>query len=248
MLADELLGYGLKAADGQKVADVRIGLGYTAVRLEDGGCGLAYTLHEKEYESCCVVPEAGRLAGRSAAELIPWMKSLDVTACAVGLATLNALIPPPAEAVESDILDLIFVGPEDTVGMIGYFGPLVEPLKKRARAFHVFERKPDPKWEILPESDAQNLLPQCSIVILSATTILNHTVDGLLQLSKNAREIALLGPSTPWVPDVVKLYGVKVLSGVQVTEPEKVLQIVSEGGGTRQFLRAGRKLSLRCTD
>jgi len=248
MLADEIVDFGLKAADKQKAVDVRIGLGYTAVRLEDGSCGLAYTLHEKEYESCCVVPEAGRVAGRSAAELIPWMKSLDVTACAVGLAALNALIRPPAEAVESDILDLISVGPEDTVGMIGYFGPLVEPLKKRARAFHVFERKQDPKWEILPESAAQDLLPQCSIVILSATTLLNHTIDGLLQLSKNAREIAILGPSTPWVPDVFRPHGVKVLSGVQVTEPEKVLQIVSEGGGTRQFLRAGRKLSLRCAD
>lgn len=248
MLADEILDYGLKAADGQKAVDVRIGLGYTAVRLEDGRCGLAYTLHEKEYESCCVVPEAGRVAGRSAAELISWMKSLDVTACAVGLATLNALIPPPPEAVESDILNLVSAGPEDTVGMVGYFGPLVEPLKKRARAFHVFERKPDPKWGILPESAAQDLLPQCSIVILSATTLLNHTVDGLLQLSKNAREIALLGPSTPWVPDVVKLHGVKVLSGFQVTDADKVLQIVSEGGGTRQFQRAGRKLSLRCAD
>ncbi len=245
MLANELVEYGLETADRQRTADVRIGLGYTAVQLDDGSCGLAFTLHEQEYESCCVVPEAGNLAGRSAAELIPWIKSADVTACAVGLATLNALIHPPAEAVESDILDLISVSPDDTVGMIGYFGPLVEPLKKRTREFHVFERKPDPEYGILPESAMHDLLPQCRIVIMSATTILNHTIDGLLELSKNAREVAILGPSTPFAPDVFKRYGVTLLSGVQITEPKKVLQIVSEGGGTRQFLRAGRKLSLR---
>ena len=213
--------------------------------LEDGRCGLAYTLHEKEYESCCVMPDAGRLAGRKASELIPWMKSPDVTACAVGLATLNAIINPPAAAVESDILDLLPVGPEDTVGMIGYFGPLVEPIKKRARALHIFERRPDPEYGILPESATQDLLPKCQVVIMSATTLLNHTIDGLLDLSKTAREIAILGPSTPFLPEIFSRHGVTMLSGLQVVDPTQVLQIVSEGGGTRQFGRAVRKLSLR---
>ena len=140
-VANELVAHGLETAGTVTVADIRIGLGYTAARLEDGRCGLAYTLHEKEYESCCVIPDAGNLAGRKAADLIPWMESPDVTACAVGLATLNALIPTPAEAVESDILDLLPVAPEDAVGMIGYFGPLVAPIKKRARALHIFELK-----------------------------------------------------------------------------------------------------------
>jgi uncharacterized protein (DUF4213/DUF364 family) len=244
MLNDELVEYGLKAAAEHTTAAIRIGLGYTAVQLDNGNCGLAYTLHEKEYESCCVMPEAGKLAGRKASEFMLWMKSPDVTACAVGLATLNAFLATPA-AVESDILDLLPVHPEDTVGMIGYFGPLVEPIKKRAHALHIFERKPDLQYGILPEAATQDLLPQCHVVVMSATTLLNHTIDGLLDLSKNAREIAVLGPSTPFIPEIFGRYGVTLLSGLKVTNPEQVLQIVSEGGGTRQFLRATRKLSLR---
>ncbi len=246
MLANEIVEHGLKQANQHTAADIRIGLGYTAVRLEDGSCGLAYTLHEKEYESCCVMPDAGRLAGRKASELIPWMQSPDVTACAVGLAALNAIINPPAAAVESDILDLLPVDPRDTVGMIGYFGPLVEPIKKRARALHIFERRAEPEYEILPESATLDLLPKCQVVILSATTLLNHTIDGLLDLSKTAREIVILGPSTPFLPEIFKRHGVTMLSGLQVTDPLQILQIVSEGGGTRQFGRAVRKLSLRC--
>jgi uncharacterized protein (DUF4213/DUF364 family) len=245
MLASEIVNHGLKLAHQHTAADIRIGLGYTAVRLENGSCGLAYTLHEKEYESCCVMPDAGKLAGREASELIPWMKSPDVTACAVGLATLNAIITPPATAVESDILDLLPVGPDDTVGMIGYFGPLVEPIKKKARALHIFERKPDPEFGILPEAATQDLLPQCQVVIMSATTLLNHSVDGLLDLSKKAREIAILGPSTPFLPEIFHRYGVTMLSGLQVADPMQILQTISEGGGTRQFGRAVRKLSLR---
>ncbi len=245
MLVDEIVDHGLKSANQHMASDIRIGLGYTAVRLEDGSCGLAYTLHEKEYQSCCVMPDAGKLAGRKAAELIPWMQSPDATACAVGLATLNAIINPPAAALESDILDLLLVGPEDAVGMIGYFGPLVEPIKKRARALHIFERRAEPEYEILPESATQELLPKCQVVILSATTLLNHTIDGLLHLSKTAREIAILGPSTPFLPDIFSRHGVTMLSGLQVADPMQVLKIVSEGGGTRQFGRAVRKLSLR---
>jgi uncharacterized protein len=245
MLVDEIVEHGLKVANDHTATDIRIGLGYTAVRLEYGSCGLAYTLHEREYESCCVMPDAGRLAGRKAAELIPWMKSPDVTACAVGLATLNAIIHPPAAAVESDILDLLPVGSEDTVGMIGYFGPLAEPIKKRVRALHIFERRAQPEYEILPESATLDLLPKCQVVILSATTLLNHTIDGLLELSKTAREIAILGPSTPFLPEIFHRRGVTMLSGLQVADPLQILQIVSEGGGTRQFGRAVRKLSLR---
>lgn len=245
MLVDEIVDYGLKTADRQTATDIRIGLGYTAVLLQDGCCGLAYTLHEKEYESCGVMPDAGKLAGLKASELIPWMKSPDVTACAVGLATLNALINPPAAAVESDILDLLPVSPEDTVGMIGYFGPLVDSIKKRARALHIFERQPDPEYGILPESASQDLLPKCQVVILSATTLLNHTIDTLLDLSKTAREIAVLGPSTPFLPEIFSRHGVTMLSGIQVVDSTQVLRIVSEGGGTRQFGRAARKLSLR---
>ena len=244
MLADEIAEHGLKLARQRTASDIRIGLGYTAVRLDDGSCGLAYALHEKEYESCCVITEAGRLAGRKASELIPWIKSTDVTACAVGLATLNAVVAPPATAVESDILDLLPAGPDDTVGMIGYFGPLVEPLKKRTRAVHIFERRPDPDYGILPESAAQDLLPQCQVAILSATTLLNHTIDNLLLLSQAAREIAILGPSTPFLPEIFRRHGVTILSGIQVVDSQQILQIVSEAGGTRLFGRAVRKLSL----
>jgi uncharacterized protein len=245
MLVDELVEYGLETADRHTAADIRIGLGYTAVQLDNGSCGLAYTLHEKEYESCSVMPEAGNLAGRKASELIPLMKSQDVISCAVGLATLNAILSTPAAAVESDILDLLPVDSMDVAGMVGYFGPLVEPIKNRAHALHIFERKPEPEYDILPESAAHELLPKCHVVVMSATTILNHTIDGLLALSKNAREIAVLGPSTPFIPEIFGRHGVTLLSGLKVMNPLQVLRIVSEGGGTRQFLRATRKLSLR---
>jgi uncharacterized protein (DUF4213/DUF364 family) len=244
MLADEIYKQVLTIAAEHYATDIRVGLGYTAVALEDGRCGLAYTLHEKEYQSCTVIAEAGTLAGRRASELISWIKQSDVTACAVGLATANALIDIPHGAAKSDILDLLPVGSEDTVGMIGYFGPLVGPIRKRGRILHIFERKPIPDLGILPDSAAVDLLPQCQVVVLSATTILNQTIDGLLDCCKEAREIAILGPSTPFLLDPFRRRGVTILSGVQVIDGPRVLRVVSEAGGTRNFGTAIGKLTL----
>jgi uncharacterized protein (DUF4213/DUF364 family) len=245
MLTDEIVDQMLPFADGHTAADIRIGLGYTGVLLADGSCGLAYTLHESEYESCCVIPEAGNLTARKVSELVSWMKLSDTTACAVGLATVNAILASTVKATESDILGLLPVHSDDSVGMIGFFGPLVNPLRERAKVLHIFERRPDPESGILPESAAEEILPKCQVAVISATAILNHTIDGLLDLCKKAREIAILGPSTPFLPELFGRRGVTMLSGLQIADPNSTLRIVSEGGGTRQFGRAVRKLTLR---
>ena len=163
----------------------------------------------------------------------------------IGLATANALIQIPFGAAESDILDLLQVRREDAVGMIGYFGPLVDSVRSRARVLHIFERKAIPDLGVLPDSDAACLLPECQIVVISATTLLNHTIDGLLDRCRVAREIAILGPSTPFLSEPFGKRGVTILSGIHVVDGPMVLRIVSEAGGTRSFGRAIKKLSLR---
>jgi uncharacterized protein len=141
--------------------------------------------------------EAGRLAGRRASELAEWARSSSPLACAVALATLNALTDAPPEAIEADQLTELRITSRDVIGMVGYFGPLVEPLHSRAKALHIFERRSGVATDVLPEAAAAQMLPQCDVVILSATTLINRTLDNLLCLSRNAHEVAILGPSTP---------------------------------------------------
>jgi uncharacterized protein (DUF4213/DUF364 family) len=245
MLIDEVCHSLLPSAAACAIEDLRIGLGYTAVRLDDGNCGLAYTFRDDIPPQCSVVKSAGTLASRQASELAAWATSSDPLAASIGMATLNALIPSPPGAVETDLLALLTCEPHDEIGMVGHFGPLVEPLKKRCRALHILERRPEAAPGLLPQSAAGDILPKCRIVILSATTLINRTLDDLLPLCRNAREIAILGPSTPMLPHIFAPRGVTCLSGVRVTDAGQALRIVSEGGGTRQFGAAVRKLSLR---
>jgi uncharacterized protein (DUF4213/DUF364 family) len=244
MIIDQVFERVASKTAGRSVNDLRIGLGYVAVTLDNGSCGLAYTFRDEAGEGCCVLRQAGTLTSQDAMNIAPMAKSLDTISAAVGLATLNALIQPPPDTVEADAADLLQTGSEDVVGMVGYFAPWVARLRGRTQTLHIFERRSD-KEEVLPDWAAPVLLPECTVVILSATTLLNRTLDILLDRCEHAREVAPVGPSTPFLPEVFARRKVTLLSGVQVIGAGRVLRVVSEGGGTRQFGSAVRKLALR---
>jgi uncharacterized protein (DUF4213/DUF364 family) len=219
-------------------------LNYTAAMLDDGGCGVAYNFRG-ETPAGCTFEEAGGLSGRSAASLLAWSRRLDAVAASVGIAVMNALIQPPATAAGSDVRDAIRVQPGETVGMVGRFGPLLGTLKASGATLHIFERCPMDDAEVHPDWAAPIVLPQCDVVIVSATTVVNRTADALLDAARNAREVVLLGPTSPMVPTVFEGRGVSLLSGVHVTDPEGLMRVVGEGGGMKQFSGCVRKLSVR---
>ena len=140
---------------------------------------------------------------------------------------------------------MFFSTPEDHVGMVGHFEPLVEAIQKRARSLTVFERVDQPSGLLRPQQEAEATLPRCQIALITATSIINHTVDNLLEAAQGCREVVLLGPSTPLMAGVFSGHKVTMLSGVVVKETEAVLRVVSEGGGTRQFAPYVRKVTLR---
>jgi uncharacterized protein (DUF4213/DUF364 family) len=223
------------------IREVRIGLGYTAVQIDNGACGLAYTLHDQSKGGCCHLNAAGTLRGRSASDLVQWACSADPIAAAVGLATLNALTEVPAGMRNSDMLERLEVRCTDTVGMVGYFGPFADALRPKVHALHIFERRPDSPQGVLPELAAPGILPSCEVVILSATTLLNNTLEPLLDCCGAARAVAIVGPTAPFCPEIFRLRGVTLLSGVRVVDAERVLEIISQGGGTRQLGKAVEK-------
>ena len=245
MIVDELLGWVGEQARNRTVSDVRVGLGYTAVRLDNGACGLAYTFREEAGAGCSAVQRAGTLTGRPASEVVRLASALDAVTAAVGVAALNALVEPPPAAEEVDIRDAIQVRPDDMVGMVGYFGPLVGMLRASNVILHIFERRPRDEPEMRPDWAAPLVLPECDVAIISATTLINRTIDGLLECVSRAREVILVGPSAPLLPEVFRRQGITLLSGVQVVDGEHILRVVSEGGGTHQFGRGVRKLCVR---
>jgi len=231
----------------KSVAELRVGLCYTAVLLNDGNAGLAYTFYsDKKVHPCCNTIESGSIKGRKAQEIINYSLSDNLIEAAVGLATINALVNQKGKkAIEGDILTVIKTYKTDTVGMVGFFGPLVDPLKESVKKIYIFEEKSIPNCpEVCPAEKITEILPLCDVVILSATAIINKTIDHLLLQAEGVRDIIIVGASTPLLPDIFRKRGVTLLSGIQVVDSARVLQIVSEGGGMRAFKQSIRKVNL----
>ncbi len=228
------------------VKDIRIGLCYTAVLLDDGQLGLAYTFHSHNVSPCLKPFESGKIKGKNAMEVARYASSDNLLESSVGLAAINAIVNKQIEnTIEGDILDVITLKSSDTVGMVGFFGPLIEPLKKSAKKIYIFEKKDITNFpDLYPAEKAFEMLPGCDVIIISATTLINKTIDSLISTSKDARETIILGATTPFLPNIFSTRGVTMLSGIEVTDKNRMLQIVSEGGGMRDFKGSIKKISL----
>jgi uncharacterized protein (DUF4213/DUF364 family) len=231
-LSKSLINYGESICVRQKVADIRLGLGYSCVELSDGKIGLAWTPDKRQSGSCTHLRNAGNLVGAPAIELLKWLESEILLERAVGLAVFNAL----NSTVERDknfkeaISQLKIKGDEHVV-MVGYFAPLVPAIKKTGCKFEVVELDQN-KPEVLTPEKGFAALEKCDIAIITATSIINNTVDGLLESLKRNREAVILGPSTPMSPEAFADTRVTQLSGSYVKDPQAVKSIISQGGGT----------------
>jgi len=211
-----------EAAGGRRIEEVIIGLGFTMVRLRDGAAGLAYTLREDLEGGCEAFGGAGSLAGRELREVLPWIERDSITASCVGLAAANAVLLPPSECLDRDLLRILDLRPGERVTMVGRFKPMQPAMEDRGVRLQVIER-----------GDPPRALEGCDVAMITATTIINRTLQGLLGAITGAREVVILGPSTPYAPAAFHGTPVTLLAGSVIRNLDHVRQAVAEGGGTR---------------
>lgn len=235
-----------------EIIDVRIGLAYTGVLLSEGYGGVACTpLYE--FSCCPTMDFTETLKGNTAGRMLELALSKNPLEAAVGIATINALSnmllhlePDKFSSSDTDVLDLI--RPEDRVAMVGYFGPLIPKILEITDKLTVLEKRDieDTKTRVLPSEKAGEILPVSDVIILSASTLANRTFDGLLALRGTAREVILLGPSTPLYPKPFFERGITTLMGTQIFDPLTMLTVVSEAGGTKKLQACcGKKVAFQ---
>jgi uncharacterized protein (DUF4213/DUF364 family) len=193
-------------------------------------CGLASTFHEP-HSSHRPVKNAGNLTGLPALELAQYARSDSVLEASIGMAAINSLIDiNEAMCVRENAFDVLArKGKNRNVAIVGHF-PWVPKLRKIARTLWVIEQRP--QEGDLPAEAAEELLPQADVVGLTGTSFINHTAERLLGLSKNSF-IVILGPTTPLSP-ILFDYGVDILAGTKVIEPDKTIRSISQGAMFRQ--------------
>ncbi|MBN2284652.1 MAG: DUF364 domain-containing protein [Deltaproteobacteria bacterium] len=218
-------------AENTTIQDVRIGLGYAGVRIAEGRLGLAAILRNELRRGCSLLDRAGTLAGSGAVELLRLVvDGRNPLEKALGLATANAL-SGPVEEPESDALEEMNLSPDDRVAMVGFFGPLLGRIRKRGASLDIIEKDPS-MGPSSPVQERRKILGDCTIAIITATSILNDSIEEILNELNSPRHAVILGPSTPLCPEAFLGTPVTYLGGSVPRDPEKVLTIISEGGGT----------------
>ena len=167
-----------------------------------------------------------RLSGMTAVQLAQLARSENLLEASVGVAAINSLLDPPEDiTMTGNAFDLILAhGENRNVTVVGHF-PFVERLHSKVRNLWVLEL--EPTGDDLPAEKASEAIPQSDVVVITGTSLINHTLDGLLELARG-RYTILIGPSTPLSP-VFFDHGVDAICGVIVGNPEAALACISEG-------------------
>ncbi len=217
------------------IEEVRRGVHSTAVVSRF--CGLSSTMfrdarHEEEGDE-----SMKPYAEMTACELAQYALSDDISKASLGLAAINSLIEIKTEqCTDIDGLKLVReIGEGKNISVIGHF-PFLEELGKVTRNLWIIEKHPLPGD--LPEESSRKYLPQSDIVVISATTLINHTLPGLLALCRQGSVKMLLGPTTP-MSMVLFDHGIDVLSGSMVIDKDVVLKHVSEGSDFMRLKKTG---------
>jgi len=226
-LFSRLMKLAQAAAAEIRVERVRFGSHTTAVVLSDGRLGLAMHFDRSPAGEGRDHAEA-LMAGRPARDLVSMLGSTVALESSVAVACINALEPGgPVRSGQAGraghFLEVMDLRPDDTMGMIGNFIPLLERLRPRVRDLLVFEQIEEEADGILPACREPELLPTCSVVVISGTTLVNHTLDGLLGLCAGAREVVIAGPSTIMFAEAYRGTPVTWIAGARVHSPEEVL-------------------------
>ena len=241
-LIDDLLA----ALPDGSVRDVQVGAFWTAVVVEIDGqakCGLASTMSGDDnhhHGGGPAVRDAGHLMERSARELAALAFSQSPMEAAIGIATINALLPALEERwVDLNAEEVIAQhGAGRPVALVGHF-PFIPRLRDRVGSLSVLELQP--RGEDLPADAASDVIPQADVLAITGTTLINHTFEGLMALRHPDALVLVLGPSTPLSPLLFD-HGVHLLSGSVVEDVDSVLRVVSQGANFRQVRRQGVRL------
>ena len=167
-----------------------------------------------------IAPMYPTLEGLSLAEGAQCVKSWNLEEASLGLAAANAFYNTPEriEAFGAGVsMDVFYTDGINlrgkTVALVGHMhGP--KGLREQAKAVYILERAPQPGD--YPDSACDWILPQCDLVIITGSALINKTLPHLLELSQNALTI-LTGPSVPLCPELFD-FGLDRIAGMAVTD------------------------------
>jgi len=237
---------------GFRVIDAGVGIRYSYVLVEDLSTskhfiGLSYTpLEEISHPSI----EVSSFEELSIDGLCGLITSANFISRALAMSAINALTSALTEIPRGsrglDILDLMTLGGDDTVAVVGYVEPLLDRIRGLVRKVYVFERNWLRRRNALPDTLLHRLLPEATAVIISGSALLNDTIDSIIESVRPEARIALVGATGSVKPEPLFKAGIQYVGGFRANPGEEgiIAELIRLGAGTREVYRHGFKYVL----
>ncbi len=255
MIMDNVLKAARPYLKNMIVKDAVLGLSLIGIELDNGDVGLSYMLRDRLPSGCSSFGFAQDIIGKNAYEVARLaVTGEDDAQRGLGMAVLNAgsrQLDLPDDDKSTPCFGLE-IHPEDMVGMIGFIEPVARQFAQAAKKVIIFDKGitlsgGEATMKIHPMEDQEKLLPECDVVIISGTTMINQTLEELLDWCQNAREIVLVGSSTPMYPEAFKDTGVTVLAGSwwDIRQKTSLFKKISLSGGISHVSSAMMKKAVK---
>jgi uncharacterized protein (DUF4213/DUF364 family) len=227
-LIDDLIA--AAALNSENAKDVRVGVSWTGVWAKY--CGLAKTYGVPVIHGN-YTHHMGYLTEKTSLELAEYSKSWNLIEASIGVAALNSMIKAD-KTIDANAQEMIIQKARGKrVAMSGSF-PFTAELRKVASELWIMEldqSQLNPAEGIITETASEYIIPQCDMVIITGSTLINKSMERLLSLARMAKAYTVvLGPSTP-MSEVLFDYGADLIAGAEVVQPEPVLKKLSQSGG-----------------
>jgi hypothetical protein len=238
-ILDDLLS-GLQGNDFQ-VRSVHTCVFWTAVITKH--CGLSSTFRDEGIPHDRGVRDVGNLTQKTALELAEYAKSKSLLEASIGMATINSLIDiDESKCIEKNAFEIILEkGEGKNVAIVGHF-PWIPKLRAKVKNLWVLEQRL--REGDLPAREADRILPECDVVGITGTSFINHTLEGLLNLCKEAY-VLLVGPTSPLSP-ILFDHGIDAICGSKVIDVEKVIRSISEGATFKEITEVKLLTMAKC--
>lgn len=240
------------------------GLFYTGVKLSAGHGGLCFTpVKEMPEAVCCpssarAMPYAGRLTGRSVRTYIDDIFDQNPLKKAMGISVLNAVSsyvmerkPGRWKYETGGAFDALNITEKTRAVVVGALVPAMRRLRKEGADWTVLELdtrtlKGDELDHYLPPERADEVVPDADTLIITGVTILNDTLEGILAMANKDAEVLVTGPTVSMLPDVLFEHGVTMTGGIIVTDADRTLDLIAEGGsGYHIFGKSAERIIIR---
>lgn len=246
-----------KQIDELKVERVVFGLFFTGVKLSNGMGGLSYTpIKSLGNAVCCpssaaAMPNAGRMQGESVKYFIDNMFQRDSPLKkTLGIAIINALATTCWKQGKqdrsfilednTDPIEKVNIEKDSHTVIVGALVPYIKNLIKYNRYLSILELDPltlkehERKYHVTSDREYE-VVTKADYMIITGVTLINDTLEGLLKMTRPDAKVIVVGPTVSMMPSALFKRNVEYVGGVQVTEPDRLLDIIGEGGSGYHF-------------